>query len=446
MMYDKKYQVFISSTYTDLIKAREEAIKVILNLYQIPIGMEMFSADNDEQWSTIQSTIDNSDYYLLILGHRYGSTTKEGVSYTEKEFDYAKSIGIPIISFVKDRNIATTPNERDSDFEKQKALDGFYNKVTNNSMCDFWSNENELGQKIAIALPKIFFKTPRIGWAKSNLSASIETTEEMTRLFQENRELREELESYKVLSQNETPSFEITLNDDVQIILKYEEVKHRKFNKINIDTIPNHLLEYISENDIDIFNKSLSDKEQFIKEFIKEDNFYQNVKNNSVPLNISVSNIGSIKANDVYVDIVFPKEIILMEKNDVKDLESPIEPKIESNPLDEALMRHNNPLHGFSNTLFNGKFNNVSGTAKVISSLMSPNIMRAIPIDKNYLIDKEKNTVTLKIPKLTHTRTFNFKDKILIASLEKGTFDFEINIICDELNSPITYTKKIVVE
>ena len=446
MMYDKKYQVFISSTYTDLIRAREEAIKVILNLYQIPIGMEMFSADNDEQWSTIQSTIDNSDYYLLILGHRYGSTTKEGISYTEKEFDYAKSIGIPIISFVKDRNIATTPNERDSDFEKQKALENFYNKVTNNSMCDFWSNENELGQKIAVALPKIFFKTPRVGWVKSNLSASIETTEEMTRLFQENRELREELESYKILNQNETPSFEITLNDDAQIILKYEEVKHRKFNKISFDTIPNHLLEYISENDIDTFNRNLSDNEQSIKEFIEEDNLYQNIKNNSVPLNISVLNIGNIKANDIYIDFKFPKEIVLIEKDDIKDLKSPIEPKIESNPLDIALTKYNSSLNSLSKTIFSERFNNISGSISIVNSLISPSMLKVNPINKNYLIDKQRNILTFKISKLTHTRAIDLNDKIYLAPLEKGTFKIEIDIICDELNSPITYIKEIIVE
>src|SRR4051812_38300340 len=109
-IYDKKYQVFVSSTYSDLIKAREEVIKVILSLYQIPIGMEMFSADNEEQWSIIRSTIDNSDYYILIVGHRYGSLTKENISFTEKEFDYAKSIGLPIIAFVRNREIATTPS------------------------------------------------------------------------------------------------------------------------------------------------------------------------------------------------------------------------------------------------------------------------------------------------------------------------------------------------
>ena len=63
-IFEKKYQIFISSTYNDLINAREELIKLFLSLYQIPIGMEMFSADNEEQWQTIKKTIEDSDYYL----------------------------------------------------------------------------------------------------------------------------------------------------------------------------------------------------------------------------------------------------------------------------------------------------------------------------------------------------------------------------------------------
>ena len=95
-MGDKKYQVFISSTYTDLVKDREKISKQILTLYHFPIGMEMFSAGDNDQWTVITNTIDKSDYYVIILGHRYGSLAEDGFSYTEKEYDYATSKGIPI--------------------------------------------------------------------------------------------------------------------------------------------------------------------------------------------------------------------------------------------------------------------------------------------------------------------------------------------------------------
>jgi len=77
---NKKYQIFISSTYEDLKEEREAAIKTILCLDHIPIGMEMFNAGDDEQWEVIRRTIDSSDYYVVIIAFRYGSTIESGLS------------------------------------------------------------------------------------------------------------------------------------------------------------------------------------------------------------------------------------------------------------------------------------------------------------------------------------------------------------------------------
>lgn len=114
MDMNKKFQIFISSTYTDLVKARSKTSEIILSMYQFPIGMEMFSAGNSDQWTLIKRTIDISDYYLLLIGHRYGSLTEEGISYTEKEYNYACEKGIPIMAFIRNRDVATRPSERES--------------------------------------------------------------------------------------------------------------------------------------------------------------------------------------------------------------------------------------------------------------------------------------------------------------------------------------------
>ena len=36
----------------------------------IPVGMEMFSAADEEQWQLIVRQIEATDYYVLIVGHR----------------------------------------------------------------------------------------------------------------------------------------------------------------------------------------------------------------------------------------------------------------------------------------------------------------------------------------------------------------------------------------
>ena len=97
-----KYQVFVSSTYEDLRAERDQVVKAILEMGHIPVGMEMFSAADEEQWSLIARTIEEVDYYVVILAHRYGSTVA-GVSYTEKEYDHAVSCGVPTLGFSIDK-------------------------------------------------------------------------------------------------------------------------------------------------------------------------------------------------------------------------------------------------------------------------------------------------------------------------------------------------------
>ena len=71
---DKRYQVFVSSTYADLKEERRAVIQTVVELDCIPAGMELFPAADEEQLAFIKRVIDDCDYYLLIIGGRYGSS------------------------------------------------------------------------------------------------------------------------------------------------------------------------------------------------------------------------------------------------------------------------------------------------------------------------------------------------------------------------------------
>lgn len=105
----KKLQVFVSSTYTDLIEERQAAVQAILDAGHIPAGMELFKAGNESQLKTIYKWIDESDVYMLILGGRYGSIDqKSGKSYTQLEYEYALSKNIPVFAVVLNETFLTT--------------------------------------------------------------------------------------------------------------------------------------------------------------------------------------------------------------------------------------------------------------------------------------------------------------------------------------------------
>jgi hypothetical protein len=50
----RKLQVFVSSTYSDLIDERQAAVAAILKAGHIPAGMELFTAGDKSQMKTIE--------------------------------------------------------------------------------------------------------------------------------------------------------------------------------------------------------------------------------------------------------------------------------------------------------------------------------------------------------------------------------------------------------
>jgi hypothetical protein len=47
---DKRYQVFVSSTFADLKKERSNVMQTIMEMDCIPAGMELFPATDEEQF------------------------------------------------------------------------------------------------------------------------------------------------------------------------------------------------------------------------------------------------------------------------------------------------------------------------------------------------------------------------------------------------------------
>ena len=97
---DRFYQVFVSSTYEDLKDERRRVSDTLAKAGHIPVGMESFPAVDERQWEYIKRIIGRSDYYVVIVGGRYGRLAVDQLSYTEKEYEYAVELGIPVLAFL----------------------------------------------------------------------------------------------------------------------------------------------------------------------------------------------------------------------------------------------------------------------------------------------------------------------------------------------------------
>ncbi|HTD98173.1 MAG TPA: DUF4062 domain-containing protein [Mucilaginibacter sp.] len=165
-MIERKFQVFVSSTYKDLIEERSEIIQALLELDCIPIGMELFPAGDEDQWTSIKKIIDNCDYYVLIIAGRYGSESEEGISYTQLEYEYAISKQIPTIAFIHKTPTELPANKVDTLPEKIEKLANFRLEVQN-KMCRFWDNKDKLRSQISTSMVRLLKDKPRNGWIRA---------------------------------------------------------------------------------------------------------------------------------------------------------------------------------------------------------------------------------------------------------------------------------------
>lgn len=82
--------------------------------------------------------------------------TKNKISYTEKEYNYAKSIQIPILCFIASDDAEIANKDMEKDPAKLKKLNAFIAKVKKDYPCEFWKNEDELCTEITQALQNQF--------------------------------------------------------------------------------------------------------------------------------------------------------------------------------------------------------------------------------------------------------------------------------------------------
>lgn len=108
----KKYKYLSRLHILIYRKNCQAAVQAILEAGHIPAG-GIIKAGNASQLQTIYRWIDESDIYLLILGGRYGSLepcSQKG--YTQLEYEYAVSKGIPAFSIVINDELLQTKIEK----------------------------------------------------------------------------------------------------------------------------------------------------------------------------------------------------------------------------------------------------------------------------------------------------------------------------------------------
>lgn len=242
---DKRYQVFVSSTYADLREERQRVIQTLMEMDCIPSGMELFPAADEEQWEFIKKIIDDCDYYLLIIGGRYGSMTQEGISYTEKEYDYAQETGLRVIALLHENPGSIPVEKSDIDPAVRQKLDEFRAKVSENRLVKFWSKADDLPGVVSLSLLKTIKTYPATGWVRANQVADIDALEELNELRKENQGLRDRVSQ---LESSSAPKVEnlAPLTDSVTVKGKYYDSYHKRYRETEKTVTWSDLFAYIA--------------------------------------------------------------------------------------------------------------------------------------------------------------------------------------------------------
>jgi hypothetical protein len=227
MAIEKREQVFISSTFKDLVEERRAVIQTLLEADCIPAGMELFPASDDEKWALIKRVIDLCDYYVVIVGGRYGSLdAKEQLSYTEMEFDYAVKQKKPVMGFLHGDPGKLIGDKLDLDPGLRTKLDSFRSRIEN-KMVKFWHTPGDLPGQVALAIINIRKSHPAEGWIRAGDAMTPEIKAELAELRAKVRELTADLndekrqhtagvDSAELVQGDETTSLECELDFHLQ--------------------------------------------------------------------------------------------------------------------------------------------------------------------------------------------------------------------------------------
>lgn len=198
----KRLQVFVSSTYSDLIDERQAAVEAILTAGHIPAGMELFTSGDESQMEVIKQWIEESDVFLLILGGRYGSVEPTtGKSYIHLEYELAVRLGKPLFACVVS-NEAQARRLKEYGIAVQETahpdkLNEFRNMVLSR-LVRFWEDRKDIKIAVGETLAHFSRRDDLVGWVRSPEAANMPAlADEIARLSSENARLRKRAEAFE---------------------------------------------------------------------------------------------------------------------------------------------------------------------------------------------------------------------------------------------------------
>lgn len=228
----RRYQVFVSSTYIDLRAARQHVTAALLECDAFPAGMELFPAADEDAWTLIRRVIDESDYYLLIIGGKYGSVDEiQELSYTEMEYNYAVSSKKPVMAFLHGSPEDMLVKDSEKSDKTRAKLETFRSKVEKQKHVKYWTTDEQLAGQVALTFNKFVRSYPAVGWVRADQATQPETLQKLTEAHTRIEQLELRLEATE--SGPPPGTEELARGDDELTLPVHIKFQYRKPNGVS---------------------------------------------------------------------------------------------------------------------------------------------------------------------------------------------------------------------
>lgn len=254
----------------------------------------------------------------------------------------------------------------------------------------------------------------------------------MANLSLENRELRRELEHLRSITVDSYPEFDFLINDSSDQLFfttRLDDFIPLVVSPLRKEDAPDGLVGYVEPSDIENYNRKLPSVEK-VNRFNSLSKIHQCAEVGRFNFTVAIKNKGSVKANDVQVEIRLPDFLVFMAATDVPFAEKP-ELKLPDLPWDRIRVRafgiQGVGGHKFVPPPVNiGSFDNMNLSGmrslfhRVNSQIVNPQCLRIILKD---LLQTKSEII----------------DRYYVFPSGAGDGVISVEIICEEIRTPCIY-------
>ncbi len=151
---DEQAKVYVTSIYTDLTTERNAVGPALKELGYMQVGMDADLPASAGFWDYIRFAIEESEYFILIIGDQFEAGKKDRVIFGLKELEYALQLQKPVISFIHQRFASALREGRIIDKELIDIWARFTDRIRERPY-RHWKNEQDLEKAVRQSLLRL---------------------------------------------------------------------------------------------------------------------------------------------------------------------------------------------------------------------------------------------------------------------------------------------------